>query len=138
MPFLTVFPAGGKRKSPRHPLAVPGSFSSTRQACRRRSFAPACCPRRQRRPELSVWASKKRRDSVTRHCCRAQPKTVSLLLMTLRPLKTRFFRSHRSPKEQEELWERVDHCVTAELGPFAQRPMLQKTKSNASHTTCAV
>jgi len=47
--------------------------------------------------------------------------------------QTRSFRSDRSTKEVEELRERVDDRGIEELEPFAQRPMLQKTESNASH-----
>ena len=60
--------------------------------------------------------------------------------MTLRRTvnKMRSFRSHRSAKEQEELRERVDQRGSMELEPFAQRPMLQKTESNASHTSARI
>src|SRR5213596_1762330 len=136
MPFLTVFQAYGKLKSPRCSGVLPGSVFSARWARGRRGkFAPARCLRRQRKPKPSVWASRKPQGSGTGRCRPAQQKTVSLLLMTLRPLKARFVRSHRSAKEQKELRERVDHCVTAELAPFAQRPMFQETESNSSHTT---
>src|SRR5437667_4858540 len=135
MPFLTVFPGDGKLKSLRGPGVVPGSVSSARWARRRRRrFAPARCPRWQGKPPPSVRASRNRRMSWTGHCCPAQPKTDSFFLLTRRPHKARLFRSRRSAKEQEELKERVDHCVIAELGPFARRPTLQRRKSNASHT----
>ena len=41
---------------------------------------------------------------------------------------TRSFNGRRSAKEREEVRERVGDRLIAELKPFAQRPMLQKTR----------